>query len=260
MPTPESNEREWNEYEWPQAGDEWSKRWGGPDYQWWGMLYPRVQAFLPARTILEIAPGHGRWTQYLLPLCERLIGVDLADRCVDFCRERFAGVAHAEFHKNDGRSLPMVPDGEVDLAFSFDSLVHCEADEMQSYIQDLSRKLTAEGVGFLHHSNLAPYRDPETGTLPFRNAGARGETMSAELFERFCEETGLVCIGQEILRWKEKEEWLRDCISMLTRPGSRFARENHVVENRDYPAQTRALLEVAQLYGAQAFPQLDGRS
>src|SRR5687768_4980448 len=98
------------------------------------MLYPRVRQFLPAATILEIAPGHGRWTQYLLPLCERLIGVDVAANCVAACRERFAGDAHAEFHKNDGMSLPMVPDGKVDFAFSFDSLVHCERDVMQSYI------------------------------------------------------------------------------------------------------------------------------
>jgi SAM-dependent methyltransferase len=251
------HEHWWGDYPWPEKGDEWSKRWGGPDYQWWGMLYPRVRQFLPAATILEIAPGHGRWTQYLLPRCERLIGVDVAANCVAACRERFAGHAHAEFHKNDGMSLPMVPDGKVDFAFSFDSLVHCEQDVMQSYIQELSRKLTGDGVAFLHHSNLAPYRDPETGALPFPNRGMRGESMSAELFDQFCRDAGVLCIGQEIVRWKENEDWLRDCFSMLTRPGSRFARDNRVIENGEYAAQARGLRELAEFYGAQGFPQLE---
>jgi SAM-dependent methyltransferase len=221
------------------------------------MLYLRVREFLPAATILEIGPGHGRWTRYLVHLCDRLIGVDLAARCVEACRERFADQPHASFHKNDGMSLGVVPDGEVDFALSFDSLVHCESDVVESYVRELSRKLSADGVAFIHHSNLAAYLDPETGELPFRKGGWRGESVSAESFERLCREAGLLCIGQEILRWREKEHWFRDCFSMLTRPESRFARENEVVENPDYPTQAAAMKKVAERYGAAGFPGLD---
>ena len=28
------------------------------------------------------------------------------------------------YHLNDGRSLEMIPDGTIDLIFSFDSLIH----------------------------------------------------------------------------------------------------------------------------------------
>jgi hypothetical protein len=252
-----ANERGWNDYAWPKRGDEWSKRWGGPDYQWWGMLYPRVREFLPAATIVEIAPGHGRWTRYLVQLCERYIGVDVAGNCIDVCRERYADVPHAEFHKNDGMTLPMAPDGEVDFAFSFDSLVHCEGDVVESYVHELSRKLTPQGVAFLHHSNLGAYVDPETGNLPFPNSGWRGESMSAPMFERFCNEAGLLSIGQEVIRWREKEHWFRDCFSMLTRPNSRFARENRVIENAEYSAQAKTMRDVAEFYGAHGFPALD---
>jgi hypothetical protein len=180
----------------------------------------------------------------------------VAGTCVDVCRERFAGHPHAEFHKNDGLSLAAAPDGEVDFAFSFDSLVHCESDVVESYIGELSRKLTPAGVAFLHHSNLGAYRDPETGALQVDNSGWRGASMSAELFERFCREAGLQCIGQEVIRWREKEHWFRDCFSMLTRPGSRFARDNQVIENRDYSTQAVTMRRVAEFYGAQGFPQL----
>ena len=32
------------------------------DSQWFGLIFPRIHAFLPTGTILEIAPGFGRWT------------------------------------------------------------------------------------------------------------------------------------------------------------------------------------------------------
>jgi len=249
-----SNERVWSEYDWSKRGNEWSQAWGGPDYHWSGLLYPRLREFLPAGTIVEIAPGYGRWTHYLLPLCDRLIGVDLAANCVEACQERFADVAHATFHKNDGLTLEMVGDGEVDLAVSLESLVHSDGYIMESYVRELARTLSADGVAFLHHSNLEQYLDPDTGELPFENKAWRGKNMSARLFDEYCREAGLLCIGQELLRWRENEDWFTDCFSMLARPGSRFARENQVIENRDYPAQADAMATVARFYGAGAFP------
>jgi SAM-dependent methyltransferase len=252
MGTIEQNERQWDSYQWRDQGDEWSKRWGGPDYQWSGTLYPRVREFLPAGTILEIAPGHGRWTHYLLSHCDRLIGVDLSAGCVAACTERFADRPQASFHKNDGRSLAAVPDGEVDFAFSFDSLVHAERDVLESYVHELARKLAPDGVAFIHHSNIAPYVDPKTGKLPFDNIGWRGATMSASLFEQFCREAGLCCIGQELVNWRT-DEALNDCLSMLTRPGSRFARDNRVLENPGFMEEAGRIAGLAAFYGPAAF-------
>ena len=252
-----SNERVWGEYDWSRRGDEWSRFWGGPDYHWWGMVYPRLREFLPAGTILEIAPGYGRWTHYLVHLCERLVGVDVAANCVEACRERFAGVPHASFHKNDGLTLDMFGDGEADFAVSIDSLVHCDGDIVQSYVRELARKLSPDGVAFLHHSNLEQYLDHATGELPFPNSGWRGKNMSARLFVEYCDEAGLVCIGQELVRWRAEEDWFRDCFSMLTRPGSRFEREHQVLENEDYMAQATGMAKVARFYGPGAFPGVD---
>ena len=49
---------------------------------------------------------------------------------------------------NDGQSLPMVADSSIDLAFSFDSLVHVEDDVMPSYLDELARVLSEDGVAF----------------------------------------------------------------------------------------------------------------
>ena len=73
VPSIEENLDRWDEdYDWREAGEPWSKPWGGATAQWFGCLYPRIQHFLPAASILEIAPGFGRWTEFLLEQCDTL--------------------------------------------------------------------------------------------------------------------------------------------------------------------------------------------
>jgi cyclopropane fatty-acyl-phospholipid synthase-like methyltransferase len=136
-----------------------------------GHALPRLHEFLPTGTLLEIAPGHGRWTDYLLDHCDRLIGVDLAEKCVEACRRRFADRPHATFHKNDGRSLGMVGDGEIDFAMSFDSLVHCEADVVESYVRELARTLSEHGAAFIHHRISPPTVTRTPASCRFARAG-----------------------------------------------------------------------------------------
>ena len=122
MPTIEQNNELWDgKYEWPEQGDEWSRAWGGVSSQWFGTLLPRLKSFVPAPTILEIAPGFGRWTQFLRPLCSKLVLVDVSPKCIAACQRRFAGDEGIQYHVNDGQSLAMVADESVDFAFSFDS-------------------------------------------------------------------------------------------------------------------------------------------
>jgi hypothetical protein len=48
----------------------------------------------------------------------------------------------------------MIADRSIDLALSFDSLVHAEADVLSSYLAQLATKLRSDGVAFIHHSNF----------------------------------------------------------------------------------------------------------
>ena len=85
--------------------------------------------------MLEIAPGRGRWTSYLRGYCDRLAIVDLDEACIAACRQRFEGDDRITYHVNDGMSLAMIDDESVDLAFSFDSLVHANAEVLASYLR-----------------------------------------------------------------------------------------------------------------------------
>lgn len=213
----------WTSYPWPDAGDEWSRKWGGTPGLWFGLLYPRLRRFIPLDRpvghILEIACGQGRITQFLAPHASRYTGVDLVEKCIDHCRARFANRAAWSFHLTDGKSLDVVEDASVDLAFSWDSLVHCDRDVMEAYAHALSRKLRPGGVAMLHHSNFgedAP-RLPDH-VITSRNH-RRTPTMSAALMQEFCAAAGLAPMVQEILPWGGSKFWL-DALTTIVKPGA----------------------------------------
>ncbi len=265
MPTLDENIAEWSTgWDWSQGGEEWSAWWGDTSAFWHGLVLPRVHALVPAGTILEIAPGYGRWTQYLRDLCQQLVLVDLTDKCIDHCRERFSDSRHIAYHVNDGRSLAMVEDRSVDLVFSFDSLVHAEPEVIGGYLTQLADKLTPTGVGFLHHSNAGSLKGVSSFTrrIPDRwfrtlvhkgiavNLSAwRDVNMSADVFREQCRAAGLSCVTQELVSW-EFGGYLIDCFSVFARPGSRWDRPTRVMRNPLMVAEARRM---ARLYAASSF-------
>ncbi|MDA8309988.1 MAG: class I SAM-dependent methyltransferase [Actinomycetota bacterium] len=281
MPSIEWNSQEWGEaYDWSQRGDEWSKAWGGPHTQWLTVIWPRIEPFLPCNTLLEIAPGFGRWTQFLLPLSSRYVGVDLSERCVEACTSRFSEQPHAEFYQNDGRHLVHVTDGTVDFAFSFDSLVHVEMDVIDAYLGELAKKLAPQGVAFLHHSNLgyylgnlgarlarsprfeqaargprrsSPLADVKHSLFGWQNNRALG--VSASRVADCARRAGLVCVSQELITWGTRRI-LIDCISTFARPTSKWQMAPRVRKNPGFMAAARTSRLVDELYHAnRATPQ-----
>jgi SAM-dependent methyltransferase len=245
-------------WDWSTAGEEWSTWWGGTPALWFGALLPRVHGFLPAGTVLEIAPGFGRWTQYLKDLADDLFVVDLAEKCIEACRTRFADAGNISFHVNDGRSLAMVRDESIDFAFSWDSLVHADADVLEAYLAQMAKKLTPNGVGFFHHSNAAAYpwlgalavKVPERLRRPLVKRGAlldvyawRATDVDAKGVEAMCVKHGLVCISQEVFTW-EHGPYLTEAITVFTRSGSTWARPNRVVRNRTFRKDAQRMVKL----------------
>jgi SAM-dependent methyltransferase len=228
-------------YDWKEAGEEWSKPWGSSAAQWIGTIFPRIRQCLPAGTILEIAPGFGRWTQYLKDYCEELWAVDKSTECIEACQQRFASDPHVRCVLNDGRSLSMIPDGSVDFVFSFDSFVHPDREIIESYLRQLGTKLKIGGKGFIHHSNFGQYAHslreqiPELIAKPLIKAKLldwahhRNPGMTAQLFRSLCEQNGLHCISQELVNWRGRR--LIDCLSLFVR--SDFAPQNptQIIQN-----------------------------
>jgi SAM-dependent methyltransferase len=261
MPTVDQNLYAWDlDYNFPQHGEGWSKPWGGSETQWFDTVLPRIRPFLPADTVLEIAPGHGRWTRFLKDSCSHLIVVDLSANCIEACKRSFSHCSHISYHVNDGRSLEMIADGSIDFAFSFDSLVHAEADVVGSYLESLARKLKPNGVGFIHHSHIGSYsrtfnltnrlpdklrrRLEDIGLLP--GDQWRAHSMTAQLFEQLCRRAGLACIGQELVNWNSRIAI--DAFSLFTPEGSSWSRPNRVFKNMRFTQEAEYVRRLAQHY------------
>lgn len=241
MPTIEENYYSWSTYDWDRGGDEWSEIWGGTHNLWKGSLLPRVNDLIPTGHLLEIAPGFGRITQYLVKQCRTMTLVDLTPKCIDACRERFSRFDHINYVVNNGKSFPGVQDCSIDFIFSFDSLVHVEIDVIEGYLYELPRVLTADGVAFLHHSNLADYLDPNGTGLTIDNSHWRGTSVSAATVRYLCSQLGLHCYRQEIFNWGWGCHDLTDCFSYIAREDSRRASLTQIIQNNKFMEEVIAL-------------------
>jgi SAM-dependent methyltransferase len=263
MPTIVENRERWQQHKWAQGGDEWSPGQSaeGTDILWHRTVFPRVRSFLPTDTILEIGPGFGRWTQYLRHVSRRLILVDLSERCIDSCRHRFIDDDRIQYIVNDGTSLHEIEDASVDFIFSFDSLVHAEADAIGAYLHQAARKLKPGGAGFIHHSNLKDFVDPRTDTVRWfvTQRNWRAPSMSAAVFRDQCAAAGLACDSQEQINWLGRKRDadrhrlsgrcipLTDCFSVFSLSETP-ARPTRVVANPTFVDEWRHAVALVDLY------------
>lgn len=225
----EFNRRRWaDEGSWKQKGEDWSEFWGSSEAEWYGAILPRLSPFLPAESILEIAPGYGRWTRFLLDWAKNMYLVDLAENCIEHCQRRFHDRRNIRYVVNDGSSLAMIPSESIDLIFSFDSLVHADIGVLETYFSQFSRILKTSGVALIHHSNSKSYSSyfewteklprgrgllKRLGLLEMRHL--RNLTVSCEDIVAICERLGLNVLVQEKISWGGKR--LIDGITVIGR-------------------------------------------
>lgn len=225
MPDTDWNKAVWDrDYNWSGLGEEWSEAWGSSEAQWYGCILPRIRSFLPAQTILEIAPGHGRWTRFLTRLSHVYSGVDISDKCIEYCRSAFPD-PRCSFFVNDGFDLSMVPDDSIDFVFSFDSLVHAERAVIEAYIPQILRKCRSGGVAFIHHSNrFALNASPSPDHC-------RALTVDATLVAEAIRQSEGEVLRQEVISWGGVDGL--DCLTMFGRRLD-FSVPGEVILNNDF--------------------------
>jgi ubiquinone/menaquinone biosynthesis C-methylase UbiE len=215
-----NNLRKWDrEHAWPQHGDEWNRQAAvcGIAYDDWkaSMVEHLIAPHSAADAhVLEIAPGHGRWTAHLVGLFGRVTAVDLSPNCIEFCKARFADANNIDYFVTDGTSLP--PLADVDFVWSFDAFVHMDRAVTGAYLKEIARVLKPEGKATIHHSNVADLATHQQN-------GAKGwrAAMTAELFARLSAKAGLRVLDQ-IVYWDEQRRIgvprLGDRITRLQKP------------------------------------------
>jgi SAM-dependent methyltransferase len=175
------NRRRWSGYDWSGGGEEWN---ASPE--WKQALIDDVLArWVPVGTsALEIGPGAGRWSQALAARASRLVLVDVSERPLELCRERFNGDTRILYILSSGSDLPGVEDGSIDAVWSFDVFVHVAPRDQAAYLEEIARVLAPGGTAVVHHSD-----GRNRGQLPSRR-GWRSP-MSRALFAALAVERGL---------------------------------------------------------------------
>ena len=144
----EENTLKWNNYRWERGENEWTA-----SDQWKQSVIDDIllQNIQPGAVVLEIGPGFGRWTRTLTEISTSVLVVDVAEKCIDHCRDLFGDKDNISFHVNDGRSLNFAADNSVDYVWSFDVFVHIEPEDIDSYFQEFRRVLKRDGLAVIHH-------------------------------------------------------------------------------------------------------------
>lgn len=188
MPSVNDNIKVWNSYNWEAQGEEWSEGYGGSLQQWLCTLYPRIHSFIPCKNILEIGVGCGRWAYYLQKYCDSYTGVDLCSKSIEICKQKYKNL---KFFVNDGKTLKDIKDNSIDFCFSFDSLIHTEIDDMDSYIREILIKLNDDGIAFIEHSNMAGIEE-----VP-KNHCYNATTVSSKKIKKIIKKYGGTILVQE---------------------------------------------------------------
>jgi len=202
----------------------------GIEREWTEVIWPVIRDF-DFTSVLELSPGGGRNTARLAPLATTLVGVDLNQPVIDRLERRFrdyAGPCSLRFYRNDGSSLPMIPRASITAIYTWDSVVHFDRGVIAAYVREFARILKPGGRGFVHHANLgdrtAPHLDRRpVGNDSWANPQCRSD-MTRALFQKYCEENGLVVEQQIDLPWPPwNYEHLRrgeviDCLSVFSKP------------------------------------------
>lgn len=129
----------------------------------WVLPYVR-----PDRTVLEIGPGGGRWTRYLLA-CRRLYVVDYHGELLAELKKNFSA-PHMVFVQNNGTDFPGVPEAGIDFLFSFGTFVHLDPDLITAYLANIKSILRTGGDVVIQYADqtkvLAQHNPAFADTTP----------------------------------------------------------------------------------------------
>ena len=175
MPTAEWNQRWARGLRRFRRGEEdghYGDHWGDPtlsslQYRWRRLRHGRetpgdlskvVRRYLephvtPDATVMEIGPGGGRWTQFLIGARDVIL-VELNSQFFPYLRKRFRKQRRKlRFYETSGFELGDIEDGTVDFVFSFGTFVHIEAEGIDEYLREITRVLRSGGTTTIQYAD-----------------------------------------------------------------------------------------------------------
>lgn len=138
----------------PEADGLYGLHWGDPEKlpelatvrdKW---LKPYVN---PGHAAIEIGPGGGRWTRYMLGF-KTIFAVDLHQELLDELKKRFTP-PNMRFIRNNGTDFPGIDTESIDFLFSFGVFVHLDVDIIQRYLVNMRPVLKRTATAVIQYSD-----------------------------------------------------------------------------------------------------------
>ena len=170
-------------------------------------VFKRMFDKLDKEKIVELACGRGRHVPQYINETKEIVLVDILERNIQYCKERFAKEEKIQYYVNSGNELNALKSGYYSSIFSYDSMVHFESIDVYHYLLETGRILMPGGRALFHHSNN--YKDYKASFM----TGLKGRSyMSMDLFAHFADRAGLRVVEQIEYPWGDG---LTDGITLL---------------------------------------------
>lgn len=176
-----------------------------------GVCY-RLFCQMNPKNIIELACGRGRHVMQYLSLAEHVTLVDILEKNIEFCKDRFKDVPNISYYRNNGYDLSELKENTYTSLFTYDSMVHFELLDIAKYLQETYRVLSHGGMALFHHSNYSSdYR------ASFSSAPAGRSFMNKEIFAYLAYRCGFEVMEQQIVDWGGVPEL--DCLTLVRKNG-----------------------------------------
>jgi ubiquinone/menaquinone biosynthesis C-methylase UbiE len=109
--------------------------------------------------IMDLACGMGRLCHFVAPHVKKYIGIDFIPEMIEKAREYNKNYTNVEFHVNDGRTLQIISDEEVDIAFCELAFQHMPKDVQDSYVKEVWRVLRFGGSFYVQIPRIEFFKD-----------------------------------------------------------------------------------------------------
>jgi SAM-dependent methyltransferase len=134
-------------------------------YEHWHR-YAFARSLSAGRRVLDAACGEGYGTALLAEIATSAIGIDIDAPTIARAQTLYAGRTNLRFVTGSVTAVPLA-DGAIDLAVSFETIEHLDADQQPLLLAELARVLTPDGVLVISSPNRRRYSDGRDYRNPF---------------------------------------------------------------------------------------------
>ena len=126
--------------------------------RFWSDRYPfyRMFCMLDQTKIIELACGRGRHVQKYLDSAGDITLVDILEKNIEICRERYKDNSKIHYYVNNGKDLSELSDSSYTALFTYDAMVHFQYLDVNDYLKETYRVLQSGGYALFHHSIEIP--------------------------------------------------------------------------------------------------------